>query len=328
MVTHEPYDYSSDRWATINVCGIGRTGVRAAVHCAKVHAKEMDFVAVDFAKELFRVPDEFKRIGICNFLHGRFESANIAANAARDSLNARNIIFDAMDLADMNLIFADLKDPIACGATPIITASADVGARLAISFIILPADEPNLSRLIALRNIEGHGAMVLMPEDRLIETAAHALPDFDRGDLPLEMMKIGMEAVVLPVLRPGLVRLDFGDMEALLQEMGCTLMGLGIAQGNDRAEEAVQQAITCPLLGCDLLAKAFRCLIHIAGSENLLMKEVVLIAEAVHERLDSEATSAWGVTIDESLQDKIRVTILATDFDEDIKPIMLPGLHS
>jgi cell division protein FtsZ len=166
-----------------------------------------------------------------------------------------------------------------------------------------------------LAELKGYvDTLVVIPNDRLLQVAEKKTSMLDAFKIADDILRQGVQGISDLIAVPGLVNLDFADVKTIMREKGLAHMGIGRGTGENRAVEAARQAIQSPLLETTIEG-AKGVLLNITGSKNLGLFEVNEAAELVAEAADEEANIIFGAVIDDSLQDEVRITVIATGFE-------------
>jgi cell division protein FtsZ len=170
--------------------------------------------------------------------------------------------------------------------------------------------------------------IIVIPNDRLLSTVDRNTPFTKAFLIADDVLRQGVQSISDLILNPGLVNLDFADVKTIMKGMGKAVMGTGIAGGETRAVDAAKRAINSPLLEESSMEGARGILINITAGESLTMFEVDQACELVHENAHEEAMIIFGATIDESMKDDVKVTVIATGFDQSTVEMASPQLRS
>jgi cell division protein FtsZ len=207
------------------------------------------------------------------------------------------------------------------GSAPIVAKAAKEVGALTIGIVTTPFGFEGKQRMTkALAGIEKLkeevDTIIVIPNDNLLKMLDPNISMKDAfQEVDLILLK-GIAAITDLITTPGIINVDFADVRKILKDAGTAFMGIGVAEGTDRAAEAAEQATTSPILTTTLKrAKGVR--LSIASSSNISMGEVNYIASAISEDADEDANIIFGTVLDESLEDEIRVTVIATGFDHE-----------
>ena len=158
--------------------------------------------------------------------------------------------------------------------------------------------------------------MVTIPNDRLLQIADKKTTMSDAFMMADEVLKQGIQGISDLISIPNLINLDFADVKTIMHSKGIAHMGIGSASGDDRAIEAAKMAIHSPLLETSIEG-AKSVLLNITGGNDLGIFEVNEAADLIRESVDQDANIIFGAGIDDTLEDEIKITVIATGFDED-----------
>lgn len=156
--------------------------------------------------------------------------------------------------------------------------------------------------------------LIVIPNDRLLQVVEKRTPIVEAFRIADDVLRQGVQGISDLIAVPGLINLDFADVKTIMKETGDALMGIGVASGDNRTVEAARAAISSPLLETSIDG-ARGVLLNITGGSDLGLFEVNEAADIVAEAADPDANIIFGAVIDDSLQDEVRVTVIATGFD-------------
>jgi cell division protein FtsZ len=157
--------------------------------------------------------------------------------------------------------------------------------------------------------------LIVIPNQKLLDIVDKKMTLIDAFKLVDSILGQGVKGIADLITTPGLINVDFADVKTIMNKAGNTLMGMGIGMGENRAQIAARNAITSPLLEISIEG-AKGILFNITGGSNLTMNEVNEAAEIITAAADADANIIFGTVIDESLSDQIKITVIATGFDE------------
>jgi cell division protein FtsZ len=159
--------------------------------------------------------------------------------------------------------------------------------------------------------------LITIPNDRLLQVIDKHTSIMEAFRIADDVLRQGVQGISDLIAVPGLINLDFADVKTIMKDTGSALMGIGIASGENRASEAARMAISSPLLETSIEG-ARGVLLNITGGSSLGLFEVNEAAEIIAQAADPEANIIFGAVIDERLEDEVRVTVIATGFDQKI----------
>jgi len=309
-----------DQLAKIKVIGVGGGGSNAVNRMINFGLQGVEFIAVNTDAQALLKSLAPKRMQIGEKLTrglGAGARPEIGQKAAEES---RDDILEALRGADMVFVTAGMGGGTGTGAAPVVAECArEIGA-LTVGVVTKPFGfegkkrERNAESGIA--NLKQHvDTIITIPNDRLMQVVDKKTPITQAFQLADDVLRQGVKGISDLIALPGLVNLDFADVQSVMSNAGSALMGIGEASGEGAAIEAAKAAIASPLLETSIDG-ARGILLNVTGAEeNLSMYEIQEASEAIHGAADSQANIIWGASIDNTMGDKVRVTVIATGFD-------------
>ncbi|MEW6243063.1 MAG: cell division protein FtsZ [Bacillota bacterium] len=313
------FDLDTERFAVIKVVGVGGAGTNAVNRMISAGLRGVDFVAINTDAQALAVSNAVHKLQIgTNLTRGLGAGANpdIGEKAAEES---REDIRKAVQGADMVFITAGMGGGTGTGAAPIVAELAKESGALTVAVVTRPfAFEGRRRSQVADRGIarlrEKVDTLITIPNDRLLQIAEKRTSMLEAFAVADDVLRQGVQGISDLIAVPGLINLDFADVRTIMMNTGSALMGIGVAGGENRAQEAAKAAISSPLLETSIHG-AKGVLLSITGGEDLGIFEVNEAAEIVAAAADPEANIIFGAVIDESFKEQIRVTVIATGFD-------------
>jgi cell division protein FtsZ len=304
----------------IKVIGSGGGGVNAVDGMIKAGLSGVEFIAINTDVQALMPSLADVKIDI-----GRDRTKGLGAGAnpeigrlsAKDSISE---IGEVVSGADVVFVTAGMGGGTGTGSAPIVANCAKKAGALTVGVVTTPFAFEGKKRMInALEGIDNFSrevdTLIVVPNNNLISMLD---PDISMEDAFKESDNILLKAIAAVsdlVTTPGQINIDFADIKRVMKDAGSAFMGIGYASGDSRAEIAGNEAITSPILDIDLNG-ATGVLISIASSGDIKMSEVNMIASLVSEKAHEDADIIFGTTIDESLEDGILVTVVATGFNK------------
>jgi cell division protein FtsZ len=238
------------------------------------------------------------------------------------ALEDREQILQALHGADMVFVTTGLGGGTGTGAAPIIAEIAREAGALVVAVVTKPfAFEGRRRRLqadeglAALRQVVD--TVITIPNDKLLHTVEKGTPLAEAFQMADDILRQAVQGISDLITVPGEINLDFADVKTIMSGMGMALMGTGIAEGEHRAVEAAQRAISSPLLEDTSIHGARGVLINITGGEDMTLHEVSEAANIIQEASDPDANIIFGTVIDRGMQGRVKVTVIATGFNRD-----------
>ena len=311
----------SESGAIIKVIGVGGGGNNAINRMIETGIKGVEFIAVNTDRQALQISKASTRIQIGEKITrglGAGADPNIGAQSAEES---KAEISEALRGADMVFVTAGMGGGTGTGATPTVAACAKEMGILTIGVVTKPFTFEGKRRLAqAERGIESLktkvDTLVVIPNDKLLQITDRKTTIIDAFKMADDILRQGVQGISDLIANPGLVNLDFADVKTIMLNTGMAHMGIGRASGENRAEDAAKQAIQSPLLETSIEG-ARGVIINITGSSSLGLQEVNTAAELVQRSVDPEANIIFGTVIDETLEDEILITVIATGFAEE-----------
>lgn len=309
----------ADGTATIKVIGVGGAGTNAVNRMVDSGIRGVEFIAVNTDRQALLLSKASSKIQIGEKITrglGAGANPDIGAQAAEES---KAEITEALRGADMVFVTAGMGGGTGTGAAPIVASCAKEMGILTIGVVTKPFTFEGKKRLTqAERGIESLkgkvDTLVVIPNDKLLQVIDRKTSIVEAFKMADDVLRQGVQGISDLIAVPGLVNLDFADVKTIMLNTGIAHMGVGRASGESRAEDAAKQAIQNPMLESSIEG-AKGIIINITGGPNLGLHEVNTAAELVQRSVDPEANIIFGAVIDESLDEDIVITVIATGFE-------------
>ncbi len=304
----------------IKVIGVGGGGNNVVNRMVRSGARGVEFVAVNTDKQALNVSSATEKIQIGEKLtHGQGAGADpeVGRKAAEES---RNQITKALENTDMVFITAGMGGGTGTGAAPVVAEIAKEMDILTVSVVTKPFGFEGRRRMQqAEKGIEELkdkvDSLVIIPNERLKYATDQKITFVNAFEIADDVLRQAVQSISDLIKNTGFINLDFADVTAIMKNAGMAHMGVGRAAGKGKAEEAARMAISSPLLETSIEG-AKGVLINVAGSLDIGMEEVEQAATLVQQAVHPDALTIFGATFDEAMEDEIRVTVIATGFDE------------
>lgn len=309
-----------ETFARIKVVGVGGGGINALNRMVQSKLRGIDFVAVNTDAQALHYSQANKKVHIGkDTTRGLGAGANpdIGRQAAEES---QDEIYEALKNSEMVFITCGLGGGTGTGAAPVIAKIArDIGA-LTVAIVTKPFNfEGERRRQAAESGIaelkDKVDTLIVIPNDRILQIIDRKTSLLDAFGVVDDVLRQGVQGIADLITVNGLVNLDFADVKSIMSNAGSALMGIGQGNGDMRAIDAVKQAIDSPLLEISVEG-AKGVLINFTGGRDMGMHEIEEAAKLIHDSVDPEANIIWGMVLDENLTGEIRVTLVATGFDD------------
>src|ERR1051326_8817048 len=306
--------------ARIKVIGVGGGGGNAVNRMIQAGIKGVEFLVANTDVQAMRASMASNKIQIGGKLTkglGAGANPEIGKQAALEDTDR---ILEALSGADMIFITTGMGGGTGTGAAPIIASlAAELGA-LTDAVVTKPfAFEGKRRRVQAEHGIRGLrdtvDTLITIPNERLLNFVDRGTSLNDAFKMADDILRQAVQGISDLITVPGEINLDFADVKTIMHGMGMALMGTGVSQGEHRAVEAAQRAISSPLLEEASIEGAKGVLINITGGRDMTLFEVHEAASIIQEAADEEANIIFGTVIDPAMKDEIKVTVIATGFD-------------
>lgn len=322
------FDVEMEQFAQIKVIGVGGGGNNAINRMVEGGLKGVEFLAVNTDKQALFLSKANMKIQIGDKLTkglGAGSDPDIGQKAAEEN---RDEIAEALKGSDMVFVTAGMGGGTGTGAAPVVASVAKELGILTVGVVTKPFTFEGRKRMVqAERGIaqlkENVDTLIIIPNDRLLQVIQKNTSMVEAFKMADDILRQGVQGISDLIAVPGLVNLDFADVKTIMLNTGIAHMGTGRATGENRAEEAAKQAVHSPLLETSIEG-ARGVLLNITGGADLGLLEVNAAAELVQKSADPEANIIFGAVIDESLNDELLITVIATGFDRGLGSINIP----
>ena len=314
--------------AEIRVVGVGGGGGNALKHMIKSGVTGVEFISANTdAQALQDIDATILQIG-----SGLTKGLGAGANpevGRQAALEDRERISEALVGADMVFITAGMGGGTGTGAAPIVADIAKDLGILSVAVVTRPFVWEGKKRMTVaeegLKELkEKVDSLITVPNEKLLEVLGRSATLLGAFSAANDVLLGAVKGIADLMIRPGLINMDFADVKAVMSEMGQAMMGTGEASGLDRAIEAAEKAIQSPLLEDINLQGAKGILINITAGEDVTLGEYNDILERANDLSSENATVVVGTVIDPSLDDILRVTVVATGLSLEDKPMFIP----
>ncbi|MEG1286508.1 MAG: cell division protein FtsZ [Clostridium sp.] len=326
------FEVDMQELTNIKVIGCGGGGGNAVNRMIAEGLKNVEFIAVNTDKQALMLSHANIKIQIGEKLTkglGAGANPEIGKKAAEES---REEIAESIKGANMVFITAGMGGGTGTGAAPVVAQIAKSMNILTVGVVTKPFPFEGKRRMthaeMGIENLmQAVDTLVIIPNHRLLLMADKKTTLLDSFRLADDVLRQGVQAISDLITIPGVVNADFADIETVMLNKGLAHMGVGHGTGDTKAQDAVRQAISSPLLETSIDG-ATGVIINFTGGVDLGAIEVFEAADIVRESADPDANIIFGAVIDETLNDEIRITVIATGFEEDedkivqVKPVI------
>ncbi len=313
------FDIDMTQFAQIKVVGVGGAGNNAVNRMIASGLKGVEFIAVNTDKQALLLSKANQKIQIGEKITkglGAGANPEIGQKAAEES---REDIAQNLKGADLVFVTAGMGGGTGTGAAPVVANVARELGILTIGVVTKPftfEGKPRMNNAMnGIRELEAHvDTLVVIPNDRLLSAVGKGTSLMDAFCVVDDVLMQGIQGISDLISMPSLINLDFADVRTTMKDKGIAHMGIGVGQGETRAVDAARAAITSPLLETTIDG-ARSVLINITGDNSLGLMEIEEAASLVASAVDPEANIIFGAGIDDQLEDQVRITVIATGFD-------------
>jgi cell division protein FtsZ len=318
-------NYKKDKSnANIKVIGIGGGGGNAINNMINHRIKKVDFVVANTDKQVLLLNQAPTKIVLGeNLTKGLGAGANpeTGANAAKESIN---IIEKVLKDVDMLFIAAGMGGGTGTGAAPIIAKIAKKMGILTVGIVTKPFTFEGRNRIkiaekgiLSLKNIVD--TLIVIPNNRLLKLTTKKTTILDAFKIADQILLNAVQSISDIITQQGVVNVDFADAVTIMKNQGIALMGVGSGKGSHRAIEAARKVIISPLLEDISVNGATGILVNVSGDETLTLHEVNAAIELITYAAHKDANIIFGYVINNNLKDEVRITVIATGFENNIK---------
>ena len=305
---------------TIKVVGVGGAGNNVVNRMVKDGTQGVEFIAVNTDRQALSVSNADQKIQIGEKItrgQGAGSDPEIGRRAAEES---RNAITAALEGTDMVFITAGMGGGTGTGAAPTVADIARENGALTVGVVTKPFKFEGKRRMdqanVGIKELLGKvDSLLIIPNDRLKYATDQKVTLANAFEIADDVLRQAVTSISDLIKNTGFINLDFADVTCIMKDAGYAHMGVGRAAGKGRAEEAARIAVASPLMETSIDG-ARGVLINITGSSDMGLEDVEAAADLVQEAAHPDANIIFGASFDESMQDEIRVTVIATGFEQ------------
>lgn len=307
-------------FATIKVIGCGGGGNNAINRMVDAGLKGVDFIAVNTDRQALAMSKAGTTIQIGEKLTKGLGAGAVPDVGRRAAEESREEIAAAIKGADLVFVTAGMGGGTGTGAAPIVAEIARDLNCLTIAVVTKPFAFEGKQRMknaeMGVIDLKQRvDTLVVIPNDRLLQVVTKGTSMLEAFRIADDVLRQGIQGISDLIAVPALINLDFADVKTVMESGGMAHMGIGVGKGENRMVEAAKNAIASPLLETNIDG-ARAVLINITGGEDMSIIDINEAANLVMQAADSEANIIFGAGIDESLDDEVRITVIATGFEK------------
>ena len=315
------FDEVIDQGAVIKVIGVGGGGGNAVNTMIASTIHKVDFIVANTDAQALRNSKAAVKIQLGRQLTKGL-GAGTKAEVGRDAaLEDRESLVEALKGADLVFIAAGMGGGTGTGAAPVIAEAARESGILTVGVVTKPFTYEGRPKTEAaeagINELKKHvDSLIIIPNDRLISQAGKNMSLFDAFKPSDDVLRQAVQGISELITSTGFMNLDFADVKTVMSVRGMAMMGIGVGAGDNRAADAVNNAIASPLLEDNDISGAKGVLVNITGSESMTMDDYNTVNRIVHDKVHEEANIKIGVVRDDEMGDTIKVTVIATGFGD------------
>lgn len=318
--------------AKIKVVGIGGAGGNAINNMITSNLHGVEFIAINTDLQVLEASLASVKIQIGRELTRGLGAGSNPEIGRQAAIEDREALMECLDGCDMVFITAGMGGGTGTGAAPVVASIAKELGALTVGVVTKPFFYEGKRRsqnaeegMKELSNCVD--TMIVIPNDRISLVVEKGTPMLKSFAIANDVLKHAVQGISDIILVPGLINVDFADVKTIMESMGRAVMGSGTAKGEGGAFEAAKKAISNPLLEDSSIEGAKGILINITGGLELSLSEVQAATSLIYDSAHEDVNVIFGAVIDPDVDDEVRVTVIATGFDERKEKVELPQLR-
>lgn len=312
---------------TIKVVGCGGAGTNTISRCLDGGVSDADLLAINTDAQHLLQTHAPRKILIGRHLTKGLGAGSVPKVGEEAAHESEQDLRESIGHSDMVFITCGLGGGTGTGSAPVVAQLAKESGALTIGVVTLPF---SVEGMIRMENAEAGlkrlrqvcDTVIVIPNDKLLDVVPNLSLNaaFKVAD---EVLMRSIKGITEMITKPGLVNLDFADLKTVMKRGGVAMIGLGEAEGENKAVNAVVEALNSPLLEVDI-SEATGALVNVTGGEDMTISEAERVVEEIYSRVDPNARIIWGTTVDPSLKKNIRAMLVITGVKS--KQILGPSL--
>ena len=315
------FDETIEQSAVIKVIGVGGGGGNAVNTMISSSIHKVDFIVANTDAQALRTSKAPVKLQIGRELTKGLGAGSKPEVGTAAALENKGQLAEAIKGADLVFIAAGMGGGTGTGAAPVIAEAARETGVLTVGVVTKPFTYEGKARSVladqGIAELKKHvDSLIIIPNDRLISMASKNMSLFDAFKPADDVLRQAVQGISELITSTGLMNLDFADVKTVMSVRGMAMMGIGMGSGDNRAADAVNNAISSPLLEDNDISGAKGVLVNITGSESMTMDDYNTVNRIVHEKVHEDANIKIGVVRDDEMGDNIKVTVIATGFGD------------
>jgi cell division protein FtsZ len=317
--------------AKIKVIGAGGAGGNAINNMIASNLQGVEFVGINTDLQVLETSLAPVKVQIGMELTRGLGAGSNPEIGRQAALEDRAAIMQCMDGCDMVFITAGMGGGTGTGAVPVIAEVAKEMGVLTVAVVTKPFFYEGRKRLInaeeGMKELSKHvDTLIVIPNDRISLVVEKGTPMLKSFSIANDVLRQAVQGISDIILVPGLINVDFADVRTIMQNVGRAVMGMGVGKGEGGAFEAAKKAISNPLLEDSSIEGSRGILINITGGLELSLSEVQDASSLIYDSAHEDVNVIFGAVIDPDIKDEVRVTVIATGFEEKKEKIELPQI--
>ena len=316
-------------FATIKVVGCGGGGNNAVNRMVDAGLRGVEFISVNTDRQALSQTNAQVKIQIGEKLTKGLGAGAIPEVGRRAAEESREEIASALKGADMVFITAGMGGGTGTGAAPVVAEIARDLGTLTIAVVTKPFNFEGKQRMknaeAGIAELKQHvDTLVVIPNDRLLQVVNKGTTMLEAFRIADDVLRQGIQGISDLIAVPAMINLDFADVKTVMESGGMAHMGIGIGRGENKLVDAAKNAISSPLLETNIDG-ARAVLINVTGGEDISIVDINEAANLIMEAADPDANIIFGAGIDETMDDEVRITVIATGFEKTPFPTKEPA---
>ena len=316
-------------FATIKVVGCGGGGNNAVNRMVDAGLRGVEFISVNTDRQALSQTNAQVKIQIGEKLTKGLGAGAIPEVGRRAAEESREEIASALKGADLVFITAGMGGGTGTGAAPVVAEIARDLGTLTIAVVTKPFNFEGKQRMknaeAGIAELKQHvDTLVVIPNDRLLQVVNKGTTMLEAFRIADDVLRQGIQGISDLIAVPAMINLDFADVKTVMESGGMAHMGIGIGRGENKLVDAAKNAISSPLLETNIDG-ARAVLINVTGGEDISIVDINEAANLIMEAADPDANIIFGAGIDETMNDEVRITVIATGFEKTPFPTKEPA---
>ncbi len=317
--------------AKIKVIGAGGAGGNAINNMISSNLQGVEFIAVNTDLQVLETSLAPTKVQIGRELTRGLGAGSNPEIGRQAAIEDRATIMDCIDGCDMVFITAGMGGGTGTGAAPVIAEVAREMGILTVAVVTKPFFYEGKKRLLnaeeGMKELTRHvDTLIVIPNDKISLVVEKGTPMLKSFSIANDVLRQAVQSISDIILVPGLINVDFADVRTIMEKVGRAVMGTGIASGEGGAFEAAKKAISNPLLEDSSIEGSRGILINVTGGLELSLSEVQAALSLIYDSAHEDVNVIFGAVIDPDVKDEVRVTVIATGFEEKKEKIELPEI--